>query len=103
MKSRDILSGKKRRIEDSWTAGFEEVTDCKGRIAALKLEKRTILGGISQSGRRRVPVSSLVNGNDLERINDNILDASTELGRLHSQFEVVVTKKKKLMRNTRIG
>ena len=93
VKSRDILSGKKRRIEDSWTAGFEEVTDCKGRITALKLEKRTILGGTSQSGRRRVLVSSLVNENDLEWINDKILDTSTELGRLQSQYEVVVTKK----------
>ena len=65
---------------------FEEVSDCKGRIAALKLEKRNIIGGTSQSGRRRILVSSLANENDLERSNNKILDTSKEKGRLQSQY-----------------
>ena len=68
LKSKDILSLKKRTLLENWTAGFDEVSDCKDRINALKLEKSTILGGTSQSGRRRQYSSRVVNENDLQII-----------------------------------
>ena len=50
VKIKEILSHKKRRLEENLTAGFDEVSHCKARNNALKIEKMIIFGGISQSG-----------------------------------------------------
>ena len=43
VKHRDILSYMKRRIDGRKIPTYEEVSDCKGKIAAVKLEKGLFL------------------------------------------------------------
>ena len=69
LKSKNILIDKRTRLEENWTAAFHQLNECKSRLETLNSEKRTLLDGASQSGKRRHPPSIVINQDDFEKIN----------------------------------
>ena len=93
VKSKNILSNKKRRIEENWAASFDELNECKANITALNLEKRAILGGTSQRGRSRQLSSRAINEDEVNTVNDKILEARVQKRKLMDEYDKLVIKK----------
>ena len=93
VKSKNILSNKKRRIEENWAASCDELIECKANITALNLEKRAILGGTSQRGRSRQLSSRAINEDEVNKVNDKILETRVQKRKLMDEYDKLVSKK----------